>query len=332
MQFGQLKRREFITLLGGAAAAWPLSARSQQPVMPVIGFLSGQSSRSFVPHLAAFHQGLKQTGYVEGHNVAIEYRWAEGQRDRLPALAADLIQRQVAVISATGGVGSGLAAKAATATIPIVFSSGGDPVKDGLVTSLNRPGGNMTGISWFNAQVTAKRLGLLDELVPGAGTVAMLISPSDPDARTQLADVQDAARVLGRRAVIVNAATTDEIDAAFATLVQQQAAALVVASDPFYLNRRDQIIALAARHAVPAIYSNRDYVTAGGLMSYGNNLPDAYRRNGIYAGRILKGDKPGDLPIDQSTKFELVINLETVKALGLDLPLSLQIRVDEVIE
>jgi ABC-type uncharacterized transport system substrate-binding protein len=332
MQFGQLKRREFITLLGGAAAAWPLSARAQQPVMPVIGFLSGQSSRSFVPHLAAFHQGLKQTGYVEGHNVAIEYRWAEGQRDRLPALAADLIQRQVAVISATGGVGSGLAAKAATATIPIVFGVGSDPVRLGLVDSLNRPGGNMTGISWFNAEVTAKRLGLLDELVPGAGTVAMLINPSDPDARTQLAAVQDAARVLGRRAVIVNAATTDEIDAAFAALVQQRAAALVVASNPFYLNRRDQIIALAARHAVPAIYSNRDYVTAGGLMSYGNNLPDAYRRNGIYAGRILKGDKPGDLPVDQSTKFELVINLETVKALGLDLPLSLQIRVDEVIE
>jgi putative ABC transport system substrate-binding protein len=327
-----MRRREFISLLGGAAVGWPLAARAQQAAMPVIGFLSGQSSRSFVPHLAAYHQGLKQTGYVEGHNVAIEYRWAEGQRDRLPALAADLIQRQVAVISATGGVGSGLAAKAATATIPIVFGVGSDPVKDGLVTSLNRPGGNMTGISWFNAQVTAKRLGLLDELVPGAGTVAMLISPSDPDARTQLADVQDAARVLGRRAVIVNAATTDEIDAAFAALVQQRAAALVVASNPFYLNRRDQIIALAARHAVPAIYSNRDYVTAGGLMSYGNNLPDAYRRNGIYAGRILKGDKPGDLPVDQSTKFELVINLETVKALGLDLPLSLQIRVDEVIE
>jgi ABC-type uncharacterized transport system substrate-binding protein len=329
---GDIRRREFITLLGGAAAAWPLSARAQQPVMPVIGFLSGQSSRSFGPHLAAFHQGLKQTGYVEGHNVAIEYRWAEGQRDRLPALAADLIQRQVAVISATGGVGSGLAAKAATATIPIVFGVGSDPVRLGLVDSINRPGGNMTGISWFNAEVTAKRLGLLDELVPGAGTVAILVNPSDPRATTQQADVQDAARVLGRRAVIVNAATTDEIDAAFAALVQQRAAALVVASNPFYLNRRDQIIALAARHAVPAIYSNRDYVTAGGLMSYGNNLPDAYRRNGIYAGRILKGDKPGDLPVDQSTKFELVINLETVKALGLDLPLSLQIRVDEVIE
>jgi putative tryptophan/tyrosine transport system substrate-binding protein len=331
-----MKRRELITLLGGAAAAscvsWPLTARAQQPAMPVIGFLSGQSPGTFAPHLAAFHQGLKQTGYIEGRNVAIEYRWAEGQPDRLPGLAADLVQRRVAVISATGGLASSLAAKAATATVPIVFNIGGDPVKAGLVTSLNRPGGNVTGVSWFNAELTAKRLALLHELVPGAGIVAMLVNPREPDARTQLADVQDAARVLGRRAVIVNAATADEIDAAFAALVQQRAAALVVASDPSYLNRRDQIIALAARHAMPTIYSNRDYVTAGGLMSYGNNLPDAYRRNGIYAGRILKGDKPGDLPVDQSTRFELVINLETVKALGLDLPLALQIRVDEVIE
>ena len=295
--------------------------------MPVVGFLSGQSPHAFVPHLAAFQQGLKQTGYVEGRNVAIEYRWAEGQRDLLPVLAADLIQLQVAVISATGGLGSALAAKAATATIPIVFNSGGDPVKAGLVTSLNRPGGNATGISWFNAEVTAKRLALLHELVPGADIVALLVNPSDPDAGTQLADVHEAARVLGRRVVFVNAATAGEIDAAFAALVQQRAAALVVTTNPFYLNRRDQIIALAARHAIPAIYSNREFITADGLMSYGNNLPDAYRRNGIYVGRILKGDKPGDLPVDQSTKFELVINLETAKALGLDLPLSLQIRV-----
>jgi putative ABC transport system substrate-binding protein len=331
-----MKRREFITLLGGAAAAprvsWPLTARAQQPAMPVIGFLNGQSPRTFAPHLAAFHQGLKQTGYVEGRNVAIEYRWAEGQPDRLPGLAADLVQRRVAVISATGGLASSLAATAATATVPIVFSTGGDPMKDGLVTSLNRPGGNVTGTSWFNAEVAAKRLGLLHELAPAAGIVAMLVNPRDPDAGTQLADLQDAARVLGRRVVVLNAATVGEIDAAFAALVQQRAAALVVASDAFYLNRRDQIIALAARHAVPAIYSNREFITAGGLMSYGNNLLDAYRRNGIYAGRILKGDKPGDLPVDQSTKFELVINLETVKALGLDLPLALQIRVDEVIE
>ena len=286
-----MRRRTFISLLSGAAASsltWPLAARAQQPAMPVIGFLNGQSPRSFVPHLAAFHQGLKQTGYVEGRNVAIEYRWAEGQGDRLPALAADLVQRQVAVISTTGGLGSALAAKAATATVPIVFNIGGDPVKAGLVTSLNRPGGNVTGTSWFNAEVAAKRLGLLHELAPAAGIVAMLVNPRDPDAGTQLADLQDAARVLGRRVVVLNAATVGEIDAAFAALVQQRAAALVVASDAFYLNRRDQIIALAARHAVQAIYSNREFITAGGLMSYGNNLLDAYRRNGIYAGRILK--------------------------------------------
>jgi putative ABC transport system substrate-binding protein len=328
-----MKRREFITLLGGAAAAaWPLAARAQQPTMPVIGFLSGQSPRAFEGHLAAFHQGLKQIGYVEGRNVAIEYRWAEGQRDRLPELAAGLIHRQVAVISATGGLGSSLAAKAATATVPIVFNSGGDPVQAGLVASLNRPGGNATGISWFNAETAAKRLGLLHELVPGASMVALLVNPSDPDAGTQLADVQEAARVLGRPVVLLNAATADEIDAALAALVKQQAAALVVTTNPFYLNRRDQIIALAARHAVPAIYTSREFITAGGLISYGNNLLDAYRRNGIYTGRILKGDKPGDLPVDRSTKFELVINLETAKALGLDLPLSLQIRADEVIE
>ena len=236
------------------------------------------------------------------------------------------------MISATGGLGSALAAKAATATVPIVFNNAGDPIKAGLVTSLNRPGGNLTGISWFNAEVTAKRLALLHELMPGAGIVAVLVNSSDPDAGTQMADVQEAARALGRRVVFVNAATADEIDAAFAAIVQQRASALVVTTNPFYLNRRDQIIALAAHHAVPAIYSNREYITAGGLMSYGNNLPDAYRRNGIYTGRILKGDKPGDLPVDQSVKFELVINLETAKALGLDLPLSLQIRVDEVIE
>ena len=285
--------------------------------MPVIGFLNGQSPCAFEPHLAAFHQGLKQTGYVEGANVAIEYRWAEGQRDRLPELAADLIYRQVSVISATGGLGSALAAKAATATVPIVFNSGGDPVNSGLVTSLNRPGGNVTGISWFNAEMAAKRLGLLHELVPGAGIVAILFNPSDPDAGTQLADVQEAARVLGRQVVIVNAATAGEIETAFAALVQQRAAALVVTTNPFYLNRRDQIIALAARHAIPAIYSSREFITAGGLMSYGNNLLDAYRRNGIYVGRILKGDNPGDLPVDQSTKFELAINLKTAKALGL---------------
>ena len=327
-----IRRRDFIAAAGSTAVAWPVAARAQQPGIPVIGFLSGQSPSAFVPHLAAFHQGLKQTGYIEGRNVAIEYRWAEGQRNLLPVLAADLIQLQVSVISASGGLGSALAAKAATATVPIVFNSGGDPVKAGLVTSLNRPGGNATGISWFNAETAAKRLALLHELVPGTGIVALLVNHSDPDAGTRLADVQEGARVLGRQVLFVNAATAGEIDAAFAALVQQRVAALVVTTNPFYLNRRDQIIALAARHAIPAIYTSREFITAGGLMSYGNNLPDAYRRNGIYVGRILKGDNPGDLPIDQSTKFELLINLGTAKALGLDLPLSLQIRLDEVVE
>jgi putative tryptophan/tyrosine transport system substrate-binding protein len=327
-----MKRREFITLLGGAAAAWPLAARAQQPAMPVIGFLSGQSPQAFEQHVAAFHKGLKQSGYIDGQNVAIEYRWAEGQRDRLQVLAADLVRRQVAVIAATGGLGSALAAKEATGTIPIVFNSAGDPVRTGLVTSLNRPGGNMTGISWFNAELAAKNLALLHELVPGAGMLALLFNPNDPDAGTQLADVQVAARDLGRQLVVLKAGTADEIDAAFASLVQQRAAALVVTTNPFYLNRRDQIVALAARHAIPAIYSNRDFTAAGGLMSYGNNLMDAYRRNGIYVGRILRGDKPGDLPVDQSTKFELVINLKTAQTLGHDFPLSLQIRVDEVLE
>jgi putative ABC transport system substrate-binding protein len=325
-------RREFVALLGGAAVSWPLAAGAQQPALPVIGFLSGQSPQAFEQHVAAFHKGLKQSGYIDGHNVAIEYRWADGQRDRLQVLAADLVRRQVAVIAATGGLGSALAAKAATGTIPIVFNSAGDPVRAGLVTSLNRPGGNMTGISWFNAELAAKNLALLHELVPGAGILALLVNPNDPDAGTQLADVHVAARDLGRQLVVLKAGTAGEIDAAFASLVQQRAAALVVTTNPFYLNRRDQIVALAARYAIPAIYSNRDFTAAGGLMSYGNNLMDVYRRNGIYVGRILRGDKPSDLPVDQSTKFELVINLKTAQTLRHDLPLSLQIRVDEVLE
>jgi ABC-type uncharacterized transport system substrate-binding protein len=326
-----MKRREFITLLGGTAVAWPSVARAQQP-MPVIGFLNGQSPHTFAHAVAAFRLGLKQTGYVEGDNVAIEYRWAEGQSDRLPALAADLVSRQVAVIAATGGVGSGLAAKAATTKIPIVFNSAGDPVKIGFVSSLNRPGGNLTGISWFSAETAAKRLAMLNELVPSATTVALLLNPDDADVGSQPTDAHEAAGALSRQLVVLNATTAGEIDAAFTALAQQRVGALVVATNAFFLNRRDQIIALAARHAVPTIYSTREYTAAGGLMSYGNSLTDAYRRAGIYAGRILKGDKPGDLPVDQSTKFELVINLKTAKTLGLDLPLSLQIAVDEVIE
>jgi ABC-type uncharacterized transport system substrate-binding protein len=326
------RRREFITLLGGAAAAWPLAGQAQQPERPVIGFLNGQSRDNSVHLVEAFRQGLKQIGYVEDRNLAIEYRWAEGQVDRLPALAADLVRRQVAVIAATGGSPPPFAAKAATTTIPIVFNSAGDPVRLGLVASLNRPGGNLTGIGWFSAEMGAKRLALLNELVPAAAVVALLVSPDEPESLWQPADAQNAARALGRRLIVLNAATTSEIDAAFASLVQQGAGALVVGTGAFLLNRRDQIIALAAHHRLPAIYTGREYAEAGGLMSYGNNLPDAYRRNGVYVGRILKGDKPGDLPIDRSTKFELVINLKTANKLGLDLPLSLQIRVDEVIE
>jgi putative tryptophan/tyrosine transport system substrate-binding protein len=325
-------RREFIALLSGAAAAWPLAARAQQPPLPVVGFLNGQSPDNSAHLVEAFRQGLKQTGYVEGRNVAIEYRWAEGHVDRLPALSADLVRRQVAVIAATGGGATPFAAKAATTTIPIVFNSAGDPIKLGLVTSLNRPGGNLTGTSWFSAEITAKRLALLNELVPTATVVAMLVYRDDPESRWQPADAQEAARVLGQRLIVLNAVTTSEIEAAFARLVQQGAGALVLSTGAFFLNRRDQIVALAARHALPAIYGGREFPVAGGLMSYGNNLPDSYRRNGVYVGRILKGDRPGDLPIDQSTKFELVINLKTANKLGLDLPLSLQIRVDEVIE
>jgi putative ABC transport system substrate-binding protein len=325
-------RRQFLSLLGSAAAAWPRAARAQQPIKSVIGLLSGQSPDTYVPFLAAFRQGLKEQGYVDGENVTIELRWARDQTDLLPTLAADLVGRDVKVIAATGGVVSARAAKAATTTIPIVFNSGEDPVAAGLVSSLNRPGGNLTGVSWFNVEVVAKRLALLHELAPAAAIIAVLLNPSDPESAPQSANALEAARALGRQLIVVNASTADEIDVAFATLVQRRAGALVVGSGPFFLNRRDQIIALAARHAIPASYSARESPAAGGLMSYGNNLPDAYRHNGIYVGRILKGDKPGDLPIDRSTKFELVINLKTAKALGLDVPATLLSRADEVIE
>ena len=324
-------RRKFLATLLGGAATWPLAARAQQSAMPVIGFLNGQSPENFTHLVEAFRQGLKQTGYEEGRNVAIEYRWAEGQVDRLPALSADLVRRQVAVIAATGGGATPFAAKAATTTIPIVFNSAGDPVRLGLVASLNQPGGNLTGIGWFSAELAAKRLALLKELVPTAAAVALLVG-DDPESGWQPADAQEAARALGSRLIVLHVSTTSEIDAAFATLVKEGAGGLATTSGGFVLNRRDQIIALAARRALPAIYPTREFAVAGGLMSYGNNLLDAYRRNGVYVGRILKGDKPGDLPIDRSTKFELVINLKTANKLGLDLPLSLQIRVDEVIE
>ncbi len=325
-----MKRREFVTLLGGTVATWPLAARAQQPALPVIGFLNAASPDGYAHYVAGFRQGLAEAGYIESQNVAIEYRWAEGQYERLPALAADLVHRQVAVIVAN--TPAAMVASAVTTTIPIVFSSAIDPVKAGLVASLNRPGGNITGVANFDDVLGAKRLELLRELVPKAEMIGLLINPNNPNAETIASRLQEAARTLGQQIRILNASTEGEVDAAFATLGELRIGAILVASDPFFVSRRDQIVALAARQALPAIYQFREFPVGGGLMSYGASLADAYRQLGVYTGKILKGAKPAELPFQQVVKVEMIINLKTAKALGLTVPLSLLGRADEVIE
>jgi putative ABC transport system substrate-binding protein len=328
MQFELLKRRDF--LLGCAATAWPLAARAQQPALPVIGFINSAWAEPLARMMAAFRDGLKEAGYVEGQNVAIEYRWAEGQYERLPALAADLVRRQVSVIAATS-TPAALAAKAATSTIPIVFTAL-DPVAAGLVVSLNRPGGNATGVNNYLGDLGSKRLELLHELVPNASMIGVLVNPNSPDAQSQWKDVNEAARNFRQPVHVVNASSEADFDSVFSALVQLKAGALLVGSDPFLLGRRDLIVSLAARHAIPAMYFLREFVLAGGLMSYAPDLREAFRQAGIYTGRILKGTKPGDLPVVQPTRFEFVINLKTAKTLGLEIPPKLLALADEVIE
>jgi putative ABC transport system substrate-binding protein len=326
-----VRRRHFITLIGGAAAVWPLAARGQQAAMPVIGFLHGASFEGYKPMVTSFRQGLKEAGYVDGYNVAIEFRWAEGHYDQLPAMAADLVRRQVAVI-VTGGTPAAFAAKEATSTIPTVISVGIDPVQLGLVGSLNRPGGNVTGTAVLTVELGAKKLEMLHELLPTAAAIALLVNPTNPNVESETRVVQDAARLLGLHLHVLHASTESQIDAAFGAVVELRASALIVGVEPFLNDSRAQIVALAARYAVPAVYGVRDFVTAGGLMSYGTDLVDIYRQSGIYAGKILKGARPADLPVQQLTKVALVINLKTAKRLGLTIPTTLLGRADEVIE
>ena len=325
-----MKRRSFITLLGGASA-WPLAAWAQQAKMPVVGFLHVASAKPLAHLVAGFRQGLEETGYIDGQNVAIEFRWAEGQSDRLPALAAELVGRQVAVIIA-GGVAAAFAAKAATTTIPIVFNSGGDPIKLGLVTSLSRPGGNATGLNIFTNELAAKRLGLLRQLIPTATQIGVLLNPDNPTSEAQSKDAQEAARAVSVKLHVLHAATEETLGTAFATFAERRTDGLLVGADPYFNSRRNLVVALAARHGIPAMYEQREFALAGGLMSYGTSLIDGYRQIGIYSGRILKGERPADLPVVQSTKFEFVINLNAAKALGLEVPLGLSAGATEVIE
>ena len=327
-----MRRRDLVTLLGSAAVGWPLAVYAQQPAIPVIGFISSESPDSISHFVHAFHEGLSETGYVEGRNVAIEYRWARGQLDLLPLLAADLVKRQVNVIFASGGSVSAPAAKAATGIIPIVFVIAADPVRLGLVASLNRPGGNVTGVNLLSAELMTKQLDLLHELAPKTRTIALLVNPASPYTELQIKDAQNAAPARGLQLQILRASSRAELETTFAMLVQQRAEALLIAFNPFFTSQRDQIVQLAARSGIPAVYPAREFATAGGLMSYGGSVTDAYRQAAVYTGKILKGAKPEELPVTQPTKFELVINLKTAKTLGLTIPPTLLATSDEVIE